>query len=244
MTDYEDRMNKEGKFIEANLASQKISELKRTKDLKIIKSAENRQIEEKNVLENKQYNELNQFNEEMDEKFKQLNDRFASLQSQLFDKHQNEIKQYIEKFENETNRTTPKPSKELITLNKQMDLYAKKKDYQNAHDIQVKIMKLSKKEKEGFLKQRASKLNQEIQNIKQRQANEMTALSLKLENQYNEFKKERAINLEKIFLKYKIQVRGLTEAHQHEKNCFEKILNGKANNMTIRPLSNIPSNIS
>ena len=185
MTDYEERMNKEGKFIEANLANQKISELKRTRDLKMIKAAENRQIEEKNVLENKQYNELNQFNEEMDEKFKQLNDKFALLQSQLFDKQQNEIKQFIEHFENETTRTTPKPSKELITLNKQMDLYAKKKDYQNAHDIQVKIMKLSKKEKGDFLKQRASKLNQEIQNIKQRQANEMTALNLKLESQYN-----------------------------------------------------------
>ena len=128
MTDYEERMNKEGKFIEANLANQKISELKRTRDLKMIKAAENRQIEEKNVLENKQYNELNQFNEEMDEKFKQLNDKFALLQSQLFDKHQNEIKQFIEQFENETTRTTPKPSKELITLNKQMDLYAKKKE--------------------------------------------------------------------------------------------------------------------
>ena len=244
MTDYEERMNKEGKFIEANLANQKISELKRTRDLKMIKAAENRQIEEKNVLENKQYNELNQFNEEMDEKFKQLNDKFALLQSQLFDKHQNEIKQFIEQFENETTRTTPKPAKELITLNKQMDLYAKKKDYQNAHDIQVKIMKLSKKEKGDFLKQRASKLNQEIQNIKQRQANEMTALNLKLESQYNEFKKERAINLEKIFLKYKIQVRGLTEAHQHEKTCFEKILRGKSNNLTIKPLSNIPSAVS
>ena len=244
MTDYEERMNKEGKFIEANLANQKISELKRTRDLKMIQAAENRQIEEKNVLENKQYNELNQFNEEMDEKFKQLNDKFALLQSQLFDKHQNEIKQFIEQFENETTRTTPKPSKELITLNKQMDLYAKKKDYQNAHDIQVKIMKLSKKEKGDFLKQRASKLNQEIQNIKQRQANEMTALNLKLESQYNEFKKERAINLEKIFLKYKIQVRGLTEAHQHEKTCFEKILRGKSNNLTIKPLSNIPSAVS
>ena len=244
MTDYEERMNKEGKFIEANLANQKISELKRTRDLKMIKAAENRQIEEKNVLENKQYNELNQFNEEMDEKFKQLNDKFALLQSQLFDKHQNEIKQFIEQFENETTRTTPKPSKELITLNKQMDLYAKKKDYQNAHDIQVKIMKLSKKEKGDFLKQRASKLNQEIQNIKQRQANEMTALNLKLESQCNEFQKERAINLEKIFLKYKIQVRGLTEAHQHEKTCFEKILRGKSNNLTIKPLSNIPSAVS
>ena len=51
MTDYEERMNKEGKFIEANLANQKISELKRTRDLKMIKAAENRQIEEKNVLE-------------------------------------------------------------------------------------------------------------------------------------------------------------------------------------------------
>ena len=234
-------MNLEGKFVEANLAKQKITELKRTKELKLIKESELRQIEEKNVLEEKQYAELNDFNSIMDNHFKQLNEKFEHLQNELYQKHQKEIETFTTKFEAETQTTTPKPSKELIVLNRQMELYAKQKDYQNAHNVQVKILNKSKKEKEAFLKNRQIKLKKEIENLKQMQLLEVNALNLKLETQYNEFKKTRALELEKLFLRYKIQIRGLTNLHNQEKSNFQKILLGKPCKTPIRPLSNPPS---
>ena len=86
-----------------------------------------------------------------------------------------------------------------------------------------------------------AKQDDKYENLKQMQLLEVNALNLKLETQYNEFKKTRALELEKLFLRYKIQIRGLTNLHNQEKSNFQKILLGKPCKTPIRPLSNPPS---
>lgn len=122
------KSEKEGKFVEAELAKQRIIQLRAVQDKKRIKDAKERHIQEREELESVQKEELNKFNEEMDKQFYELSNRFQEMQNQLETAHEEEIQKCQEEFEKKNSGAIAKPSSELINANKRLELFVKKQE--------------------------------------------------------------------------------------------------------------------
>ena len=131
LEEFMNKSEKEGKFVEAELAKQRIIQLNKVKDKKNLKDAKIRHLQEKEELELSQKEELNQFNMEMDKQFYDLSNKFQEMQKQLQQNHENELKKFQENYENKNINLNPKPTSDLIAANKKLDLFVKKKEYKN-----------------------------------------------------------------------------------------------------------------
>ena len=79
--------------------------------------------------------------------------------------HKEQLIELQKKLEEKYNGITIKPSPELINLNKKLELYVQRKDYQNAHQMQIDIANLTKKEREKFEKEKYKNFQKEIENL-------------------------------------------------------------------------------
>ena len=226
LEEFQSKCEVEAKFVEADIAQKKIVQLKHIKDKKTLIDRKNKQIEEKDELERVQKEELDEFNREMDKKFYELNEKFQEMQNKLEEEHNGQLKELQQKFEEKYNNYIVKPSSELINLNKKLELYVQKKDYQNAHQTQVDIANLTKKEKEKFEQEKLKIIQKEIENLQKRQFNETKGLEQKIQSTYNSFKKNRALKVQELLLKYKNQFRELENKQAYDIKNLEKVVQG------------------
>ena len=226
LQEFQNKSEKEAKFVEADLAQKKIAQLIHIKNKKNLQDKKLQQIEEKDELERVQKEELDQFNKEQDKKFYELNEKFQEMQNKLEEEHNAQLRDLQQKFEEKYKNYIVKPSNELINLNKKLELYVQKKDYQNAHLTQVDIANLTKKEKEKFEMEKLNLIEKEIENLQKRQFNENKGLELKIQSSYNSFKKNRALKVQELLLKYKNQFRDLENKQVNDIKDLEKIVHG------------------
>ncbi len=116
-----------GNFIEAELARQRVIQLKKIKEKKDYKNARIRQTKEKDELLSKQRDELKEFNKKMDYQYAELMSKFDQMKKDLEIKHEGELQDFIENFENNY-PTEPKISNELANARKQLEYYVKQKE--------------------------------------------------------------------------------------------------------------------
>lgn len=116
-----------GNFIEAELARQRVIQLKKIKEKKDYKNARIRQTKEKDELLSKQRDELKEFNKKMDYQYAELMSKFDQMKKDLEMKHEGELQDFIENFENNY-PTEPKISNELANARKQLEYYVKQKE--------------------------------------------------------------------------------------------------------------------
>ena len=116
-----------GNFIEAELARQRVIQLKKIKEKKDYKNARIRQTKEKDELLSKQRDELKEFNKKMDYQYAELMSEFGQMKKDLEIKHEGELQDFIENFENNY-PTEPKISNELANARKQLEYYVKQKE--------------------------------------------------------------------------------------------------------------------
>ena len=169
---------------------------------------------------------MDEFNREMDKQFYDLNEHFQDMQNKLDEAHKNQLVELQKELEEKYNGITIKPSPELINLNKKLELYVQKKDYQNAHITQIDIANLTKKEKEKFEKEKYKNFQKEIENLEKKQQNESKGLEQKIQSSYNNFKKRRALKVLELLLKYKNQFRDLENKQSNEINNLENVVKG------------------
>ena len=219
LKDFQQKSEVEAKFVEADLAQKKIEQLIKIKNKRRLLDVKAEQIEKKKELETTQKEELDEFNREMDKQFYDLNEHFQDMQNKLDEAHKNQLVELQKELEEKYNAISIKPSPELINLNKKLELYVQKKDYQNAHITQIDIANLTKKEKyKNFQK--------EIENLEKKQQNESKGLEQKIQSSYNNFKKRRALKVLELLLKYKNQFRDLENKQSNEINNLENVVKG------------------
>ena len=226
LTDFQQKSEVEAKFVEADLAQKKIEQLIKIKNKRILLDVKAEQIEKKKELETNQKEELDKFNREMDKQFYDLNEHFQQMQNKLEEDHKTQLIELQQKLEEKYNALNIKPSPELINLNKKLELYVQKKDYQNAHQTQIDIANLTKKEKEKFEKDKYKNFQKEIENLEKKQQNESKGLEQKIQSSYNNFKKRRALKVLELLLKYKNQFRDLENKQSCEINNLENVVKG------------------
>ena len=226
LQDFQNKSEQEAKFVEADLAQKKIAQLIKIKNKRNLLDKKEQQIEEKDELERTQKEELDEFNKEMDKKFYELNEKFQEMQTKLEEEHNSQLRDLQQKYEEKYHNYIIKPSSDLINLNKKLELYVQKKDYQNAHQTQIDIANLTKKEKEKFEKEKLKIIQKEIENLQKRQFNETKGLELKIQSTYNSFKKNRALKVQELLLKYKNQFRDLENRQVNDIKNLENLVHG------------------
>ena len=87
----------------------------------------------------------------------------------------------------------------------------------------MKIAELSQIENQRFLEEKDRKLRKELENIKQKQEMEISAFQLKMSAAYNEFKKARALDFDRIIQKYKNKLKDLENQQKLEMNSIAKM---------------------
>ena len=117
---------KSGKFVEAELAKQRVIQLKQIEKEKQLKDLKLRYEEIKSQIEIEQKEELENFNKHWDEKLFVLNEEFNRQEASLKENQQQEIDVFLKNFE--ANYPQVKPSSELLNLNKILDQLIRKKE--------------------------------------------------------------------------------------------------------------------
>ena len=226
LEEFQNKCEVEAKFVEADLAQKKIAQLLKIKNKKNLLNRKTQQVEERDELERTQKEELDEFNKEQDKKFYELNEKFQEMQNKLEEEHNSQLKDLQQKYEEKYSNYIIKPSPELINLNKKLELYVQKKDYKTAHQTQIDIANLTKKEKEKFEQEKFKTIQKEIENLQRKQLNETKGLELKIQSTYNSFKKNRALKVQELLLKYKNQFRDLENKQSNDIKNLEKVAQG------------------
>lgn len=203
------------------MAKNRIGELRDSKKQKELDELNIRQQNDCLELEETHIMEFNQFNQHWDQRMNEFQQHGMSLIKALEDKHMKALDDYSMDLEKDLPNTF-KPSAELLNLRKIQLSLAKQKNYTEAHSVQVRSNGLEKRERRDFEDTRDRKKQSLEQKLLKGQENEMAALHKKIEAGENEQKKHRALELEKMFLRYQNVKKELENKHKLERLRSEK----------------------
>ena len=124
MRDHQMNCVKAGNFIEAELAKQRVIQLKKIKEKKEYNETKRRQsVDMKNFMSLKD-KELRQFKKEFNNKYAEEITKLEDLLDELRKKHEQELNEYFTNFEKNYPKEL-KPSNELVEKQKQLEYYIK-----------------------------------------------------------------------------------------------------------------------
>lgn len=147
----------EGKYVEAEMAMNRIKELKKQLKAQQENDFEMAHLADLDELEQAHISEFNKFNEMWDEKMNEFQIHSASLLKALEDKHSEELVKNREELEKTLGANFKASTKLQSLLSTQKNL-ARQKEYQQAHLVQIKAQELEEQEREKFLQERENKI--------------------------------------------------------------------------------------
>lgn len=210
-----------GKYVEAEMAKNRIKELKEQKKQMDLDELMTRQQNENIELEETHILEFNNFNQEWDKRMNEFQMHSSQLIKALEEKHIEQHEQYRKELEEKV-PIKFKPSPELLNLRKIQVSLAKQKEYKEAHQVQVRAQKLEESENGRYMQDRAFKIENMENQLFQKQENEMEALRKRIIAGENEQKKQRALELERMFQRYQNVKKELENQHKMERIRTEK----------------------
>lgn len=212
LQDHQRTCEREGRYVEAEMAKNKLIELKKKFEIQRKDDVKYRHINEKAQLEQEHISEFKEFNLFWDQKMIEFTEQAQAFEEQTILKHQAEMLKFLEEIELSIPHR-PKDSPELLNLRKIEQSLAKKKEYAEAHKIQQRCLKLEKEELDRYTPLREKKiLSQKVQ-LEQKQLNELNALRKRISSGQDEQRKARSLELERLLQKYQ-NVRKELEAQQ------------------------------
>ena len=218
---HQKKWEEEGKYVEAEMAKNRVKELKKQLQERRDFEAEMNYQADLEELEQTHIQEFNRFNEEWDVKMNEFQVHSAGLLKALEGKHEQEIKDYREDIEKNMVDNF-KASTELIQLISTQKNLAKQQEYQQAHLIQNKAQELEAKERMKYEQERDKKIILLENKIIKRQEVEMESLRKRIIAGENEQKKQRALDLERMFQRYQNVKKELENQYKKMKNNVKK----------------------
>lgn len=221
LTNHQKTCEEEGKYVEAEMAMNRVKELKEQ-----LKNKNDFELQERHEgdlaeLEETHIMEFNQFNQEWDKIMNQFQIHASELIKSLEEKHdaqlQEEREMVIQKIGDRY-----KKSPELLSLISTQKNLAKQKEYREAHKIQIEAQELEKKEMQKYHQERQERVEKYERKIIQAQEKEMESLRKRIIAGENEQKKERALKLERMFQRYQNSKAELQGQQKKDKNLLKK----------------------
>eukprot|EP01038_Epipyxis_sp_PR26KG_P013065 gene13065-17514_t len=213
---------RQGKYVEAEIAKNRLDELKLHEENRRREAMRSRQIAERLGVEEAHMLEFQQFNFIWDKKMKEYETNAEELVEAMKERHASELRDYQRKLMGKQIR--PKFSKDLLNLRKIQDTLAKQKDYAEAHKIKLKSDALEAWELEKWHSERQQDLLQKEAKFKFMKQQELIALQKRIQTGREEQKKQRHQDLERLLQRYQ-NVKAELEAQQNlERIRMEKLV--------------------
>jgi len=231
-------MEKQGNFVEAEIAQNRINELKNQLNTKMQEQLKSRHLNEKLELEENHVQEFNQFNKDWEEKEGKFKSQAEQQQETIKQKQDEILTTETEKFE-KTLPKNPKPSVELLNLRKIQANLAKQKNYSEAHKVQSKIKQIEEEESQRWMKEKAHKVTIMQTKLYKKFENEQNAFEKKVSSAFEQIRKQKALELEKMLQKYQNAKKEMESKHINElKEIHKKPYSPKRPQSKSSPMKN------
>lgn len=221
LEEHQMKCEKEKKFVDAEIAKQKVAQLKQVEKEKILNDLKFNHEDELNSFETEKKSILAEFNQEWDANYHELQDKFAEFEQRLQQQQQQDLNEKIEEFDRKYHPIT-KPTSEILNLQKILNGLIRQKEYIKAHQIQTQIDKLSVIDMNIFMQEKEKKLGVVIDKLKMKHHQEYQVLVAKKELSEAEFNKNRKNELDKLLQSFKNRQK---EIEIHQNNELSQILN-------------------
>ena len=203
---------RQGKYVEAEIAKNRLDELKIHEENRRKEAMRSRQIAERLGVEEAHMLEFQQFNAAWDKKMADYEKHAAELIQSMKERHAREVREFQAKLMERQQR--PKFSKELLDLRRIQEHLAKAKDYTEAHKMKLKADALEAWELEKFQNIKQQEIFQKEAKYKQSKQAELLALQKRIQTGREEQKKLRHLDLERLLQRYQ-NVKSELEAQQN-----------------------------
>lgn len=221
LTEHQKRCEEEGKYVEAEMANNRVKELKKQLKAQQENELDMRHQGDLMELEEAHIQEFNNFNEEWDKRMNEFQVHSAQLIQALEEKQDIKLKEEHDNIDKKLGDNYKK-SPELIGLLSMQKNLAKQKEYQQAHQIQIKAQELEIKEQNKYYQDRQKRIEQYESKIIKQQETEMESLRKRIIAGENEQKKQRALDLERMFQRYQNVKKELENQFKKEQNFLKK----------------------
>ncbi|KAF4319156.1 hypothetical protein BBO99_00007069 [Phytophthora kernoviae] len=211
---------RQGKYVEAEIAKNRLEELKVHEENRRKEAMRSRQIAERLGVEEAHMLEFQQFNQVWDRKMDEYERNVEDLVINMREKHKSELLEFQQKLLEKHQK--PKFSKDLLNLRRIEEHLARQKDYGEAHKIKLKSDALEAWELEKWRNLKQQEMFQREVTFKQRQKQDLDALQKRIQSGREEQKKQRQVDLERLLQRYQnvkaeLQQQQNLERIRHEK---------------------------
>ena len=228
--------HREGRFLDADAAKKKIKELNDALDKRRKKDMNMKHNIEKGRLDNEFSIELDQFNTHWDEKIKKYKEECTKLEELLLEKQKSDFENYEMNLE-ENIALKPKDSAKLLEAKNQINMLAKNQEYQDAHNLQLKMLKLEHEEENKYRIERETKIRNHLDQLATRQKNEHNSLRKKIITGLEELEIKREKEYEMLLHKYNNLKKTVENQQSMETQMYEKSVR-TANKLNRSTLNN------
>ncbi|CAM9914508.1 unnamed protein product [Phaeothamnion confervicola] len=189
-----------GKYVEAEIAKNRLDELRLHEENRRKEAMRSRQIAERLGVEEAHMLEFQQFNIVWDKKMADYEVQAEDMVIAMRQKHEAELRDFQHKLLQQQPR--PRYSKELLDLRRIQEHLARARDYSEAHKMKLKSDALEAWELERWRNRRQQELLQRETKFKQVKVQEMQALLKRVASGRDEQKKQRQMDLERLLQRY------------------------------------------
>lgn len=204
---------RQGKYVEAEIAKNRLEELREHEENRRREAMRSRQIAERLGVEEAHMLEFQQFNALWDKRMAEFEQKSADLVEAMKERHAASLNEYLRKLQQEPLKR-PKFSKELLNLRRIQQTLAKQKDYAEAHKVKLKADNLEAFELEKLRNHHQVRMQSLAEKFKERQSGELTALLKRVQTGREEQKKQRQADLERLLQRYQ-NVKSELESQQN-----------------------------
>eukprot|EP01029_Cantina_marsupialis_P028437 TRINITY_DN776172_c0_g1_i1.p1 TRINITY_DN776172_c0_g1~~TRINITY_DN776172_c0_g1_i1.p1 ORF type:complete len:236 (+),score=64.87 TRINITY_DN776172_c0_g1_i1:51-758(+) len=213
---------KQGKYVEAEIAKNRLEELKLHEENRKREIVKSRHIAERLGVEEAHMLEFQQFNEIWDQKMEEYEEQATDLLQTMKERHIMELQKFQEELIGKPAR--PKFSKELLNLRRIEECLARRKDYAEAAKVKMRCDELEAREAERCNTEKQSSMHNAEKKFVHKQSQEMNALRKRIQTGKNEQKKQRQVDLERLLQRYQNVKSELQQQHSLEWMRMEKSL--------------------
>jgi len=203
---------RQGKYVEAEIAKNRLEELKLHEENRRKEAMRSRQIAERLGVEEAHMLEFQQFNMVWDKKMTEYERHAEELVEAMKERHAAELRGFQSNLLQKQQR--PKFSRELLNLRRIQEHLAKQKDYTEAHKIKLKCDALEAWELEKWQNSKQQEMFQREAKFKHQKQQELIALQKRIHTGREEQKKQRQMDLERLLQRYQ-NVKSELEAQQN-----------------------------
>lgn len=221
LEDHAKNCEAQGKYVEAEVARNRLDELKMHELNRRKEAMRARHIAERLGIEEAHMLEFRQFNLVWDKKSAAYEENAADLIMEMKERHAAELKEFQQRLLAQA--SVPRRSKELLNLRRVQDSLAKAKRYEEAALMKNKADELMTWEEEKWHNEiQAAMYGKELR-FKEKLNAELVALKRRIQQGKAEMKRQRQHELELLLRRYQNVKRELDRTQRMDRVSFQKV---------------------